>query len=102
VRTSTGGGLTPFVELVDMSGFDSDDDLKSSRLPTPYVVRAAMYVFLRCDMRQLMFVYNPMYALKMNCTLPRYESPLYYTPPQKSGQDFAPAQVENAIMRRFY
>jgi hypothetical protein len=25
-----------------------------------------------------------------------------YTPPQKSGQDFAPAQVENAIMRRFY
>jgi hypothetical protein len=25
-----------------------------------------------------------------------------YTPPQKSGQDFAPSQVENVIMRRFY
>jgi hypothetical protein len=24
------------------------------------------------------------------------------TPPQKSGQDFAPSQVENVIMRRFY
>jgi hypothetical protein len=26
----------------------------------------------------------------------------YYTPPQKSGQDFAPSQVENVIIRRFY
>jgi hypothetical protein len=24
------------------------------------------------------------------------------TPPLKSGQDFAPSQVENVIMRRFY
>jgi hypothetical protein len=27
---------------------------------------------------------------------------LNYTPPQKSGQDFAPSQVENVNMRRFY
>jgi hypothetical protein len=26
---------------------------------------------------------------------------IYYTPPQKSGQDFAPSQIENVIMRRF-
>jgi hypothetical protein len=27
---------------------------------------------------------------------------LLYAPPQESGQDFAPSQVENVTMRRFY
>ena len=27
---------------------------------------------------------------------------VFYTPPQKSVQDFAPSQVENVTMRRFY
>jgi hypothetical protein len=32
----------------------------------------------------------------------RVSSQIVYTPPQKSGQDFAPSQVKNVTMRRFY